>query len=85
MLEGWRGRGVSHSQEADLSGRRQVSFDQHRRHREGARRVVEAALARGLVYKNRSAVDLEGEQVPDRVGVFGPVQPMDGVLCRVGD
>ena len=75
-LRGRRSRRITHRQTADLPGRRQVPFGQHRRHRQDIRDVVEPVA--GVVGRQqRLAVDLESEEITDGVGVLGPVQPVD--------
>ena len=65
--------GVADGQPADPRGRRQVALEQRRRHRQHVGVVVEAV--RPVVGREQGAdVDLEAEQVPDGVGVLGPVE-----------
>ena len=68
---------VAHRQPADVPRRRQVTLHQRRRDRQDVRDVVEpAALIVGR--QQRGRVDVQGQQIADRVGVLGPVQTMDG-------
>ena len=75
-LRGRRRRRITDRQTADLPGRRQIPLGQHRRHRQDIRDVVEPVA--GVVSREQGlAVDLEGEEITDGVGVLGPVQPVD--------
>ena len=86
-----RQRAVADRQAADLHRRGDVALNQRRRHGERLGDVVEA-LARAVGRQQRVHVDVEREQIADRVGVLGAVQPMqrrrdearrwDRRLCR---
>ena len=63
---------------ADPSSRRHVSFQQRRRDREDIRHVVKAVAVGVVGRKHRCGVDVNDEQVTDRVLVLGSVQAMEG-------
>ena len=70
-------------QAADLARRREVLLEQRRRDAQHARDVVEAvALVVGR--QQLGDVDVEIEQVADRVAVFGAVQAMDRLVAGSG-
>ena len=76
-------RGVSHGEARNLPGGGYVSFQQQRRYREHVRVIVIAVT--GLVgRKKRFAVNLQRQQIADRVGVFGAVEAMEGRPAGVG-
>ena len=62
---------------ADLARSGQVALEERRRHRENVRHVVEAQV-RIVGGQQRAAVDLQPQQVANRVGVLGTVQAMGG-------
>ena len=67
----------------DLARRRQVLFEQRRRHLQHVRDVVEPV--RLVVGRQESGrVDLEREQIADRVGVLGAVQAVKRRPAGVG-
>ena len=63
---------------ADPSSRRHVSFQQRRRDREDIRHVVKAVAVGVVGRKHLCGVDVNDEQVTDRVLVLGSVQAMEG-------
>ena len=70
--------GIAHREAADLARRGEIALGQHRRHRQDVGDVVEAEA--GIIGREqRRRVDLQVEQVADRVGVLRAVQSMDGV------
>ncbi len=83
---GQRRRGLgADGQTADLAGRRQVRLHQRGRRRQRAGHVVEP-VARIVGRQERRGVDVQREQVADRVRVFGAVQPVQarGRQMRLG-
>ena len=84
---GRRLRRIAHGETADLARRAHVALQQPRRERQHVADVVEAVA--GLVGRQqRPAVDFQGQQVADRVGVLQPVEAADdrppGIGPRVG-
>ena len=80
-------RRIAHGETADLARRAHVALQQPRRERQHVADVVEAVA--GLVGRQqRPAVDFQGQQVADRVGVLEPVEAADdrppGIGPRVG-
>ena len=75
--------GVADGEPADPARREDVAVEQGRRHREDVGHVVEAEV-RVVGRQQRRGVDLEGQQVPHRVGVLAPVEPVDGGAPRIG-
>ena len=67
----------------DARRRRGVRLEQRRRDRQRAGDVVEA-VARVVRRQQRRDVDLEVEQVANRVGVLGPIQPVQHHRARAG-
>jgi hypothetical protein len=70
--------GIAHSQAADLERRLQIALHRCRRDKQRVSQIVEAA-ARIVGRQQRGVVELlgqirQGEQIADRVGVFGPRQ-----------
>ena len=63
----------------DLTRHRQVALEVRRRNREDVREVVEAAVRRLVARQQRLHVDVEREQVANRVVVFRAIETMDGV------
>ena len=71
-----RGEGaIAHGLATDLHRRGDVPLDERGRDAQRLRDVVEA-FARAIRGKQRRHVHVQREQVADRVGVFGPVQPV---------
>ncbi len=70
-----RHRLVADRKAADLHRRGDIALNERRRHGERFRKIVEA-LTRSVGRQQDVHVDVEREQVADRVGVFGAVQPM---------
>ena len=68
-------RRVAHSAPADLGRRRHVAGHQTRRDRQHVTDVVEP-VTRVVGREEGASVHLQPEQVTDRIGVFGPVEPM---------
>ena len=68
----WR---AAHGQAADDARRAEIPLRERTRHLQDARDVVEA-VTRVVRRQQVGCVDLDGEQVADRVGVLEPVQPM---------
>ena len=68
-----RDRGIADREPADLRGCSYIAFKQCRRDFEGVRDVVESFA--GIVGRQeRGNVDIESEQIANRVGVFGAVE-----------
>ncbi len=72
-----RHRRVADREPADLAGGRDVALEQHRRNAERARDVVEAE-ARVVGRQQRGCVDLEREQIADRIRVLGAIHAVQG-------
>ena len=74
---------VPHGKLADAPRRRQVALYQGRRDGQHLRDVVESVVL--LIGRQQGVdVDVEAEQVADRVGVLGPVETVDRRPARVG-
>ena len=69
-------RGVAEGQPADLPGRGHVAVEQHRGDRQHVGDVVEP-VARLVRRQQRPLVDVQRQQIADRVAVLGAVQAMD--------
>ena len=76
IVDGRQRRRRADRRAADLLRRRQIPLHQRRRQLQHARNVVEA-VARVVGRKKRRDVDVEIEQVADRVLVFRAVQPVE--------
>ena len=74
---------IAHRERADLSRRRQIALLQRRRDTQHVGNIVETVrrIVRG---KERGHIDLEGQEIADRVGVFRAVQPMKHRPPRIG-
>ena len=68
-------RWIADRQAADLARRRHVAVEQRRRQREHVADIVEPE-ARLVTRQQRTAVDVERQQVTDRIGVLGPIEPV---------
>ena len=77
-------RGIADGESTDCRGRGEVALQQGRRDRQDAGDIVEALVVRLVGQQERSTVDLECEQVADRVRILGPVQPVDRNPSRIG-
>ena len=73
---------VADGEAAHLHGRGRVSLDQRRRHAQRIGDVVET-LARIVRRQQRRRVDVEMEQIANRVGVLRPVHPMQKMTARI--
>ena len=74
---------IANREPADLPRRGHVALEEHRRDAERIGHVVEAVG--GVVSgKKRVDVDVEREQIADRVAILGPVQTIEGGPPRVG-
>ena len=73
---------VAERQRADALGRGEIAFEQHRRDAEHVGVVVEAG-ARIVGRQQRRDVDLERQQIANRVGVLGAVQPVRQRPARI--
>ena len=74
---------ISNGLAGDLVCRGHVSLQQHRRDREHVRDVVKPVP--GIVRRKQGwAVNFHRQQIAYDVGIFGPVQPMDGGSARIG-
>ncbi len=69
-------RGAADRERADLAGRRQIAFEQRRRRAEHVGDVVEA-VARIVGGQQRRRIDVQRQQIADRVRVLRPVEAMD--------
>ena len=65
---------VAHGNRRDAPGGGEIPLHQHRRHRQHVGDVVES-VARVIGGQERGHVDVEIEEVVDRVRVLGPVEP----------
>ncbi len=68
---------IAHRQAADLARRREVRLKQRRRHSQNFGDIVEP-VAFVIGGKQRRYVYFQTKQIADRVGILGPVQPMQG-------
>ncbi len=73
---------IADRQRRDLVGRRQIALEQDRRHAERVGDVVEA-VRRIVGRQHRRGVDVEREQIANRVGVFHAIQPMNQSAPRI--
>ena len=80
----WLRRGVALAdrEPADLRRRRDVALEQRRRHAEDVGDVVEAA-ARVVCRKQRRGVDVERQQIANRVGVLDAVHAVERRAPRI--
>ena len=76
------GFGVADRKARDLGRRGQVLLEQRRRHAENVGDVVEA-VAFVVRRQELGRVDLEAEQIADRVAVLGAVQAVDRRAARI--
>ena len=76
-LERRADRGVAEGEAPNLAGRREVPLSEQRRERQHAADVVETET-RIVGRKEGCRVDIDREQIPDRVAVFRAGQPPDG-------
>ena len=74
--------GITHGELADLSRRVHVALHQGRRDREGSRNIVEA-LVLVVGREQRLAVNVQPEQIADRVTVLDPIQAVNGAATRI--
>ena len=74
-------RGVADRQPADLRGRRHVALEERGRHWQHVRVVVEA-IGHVVGRQQRAPIDLQRQQVPDHVRVFGSVETSGGGSAR---
>ena len=74
--------GVANGQPADLRRRADVSFEQCGRGSQNVGDVIEAFA--GIVGgQNCRDIDVNGEEIANRVGVFGTIQPVQGSRSRI--
>ncbi len=76
-------RRVTDCHATDSPGRSHVPLEQSWRDRQHLRDVVES-IAGVVCRQHRAAVDVERQQIADRIGVLGAVQTMDRGVPRVG-
>ena len=69
---------IANGDTADLAGRGHVAIQERRRHFQDAGDVVEA-VAHVVGRENGRDIDVEREEVSNRVLVLGAIQPMDGL------
>ena len=74
--------GIADRQRRHPAGRPQVTVHQRRRECLRVRDVVEA-VTDGVGGQERRDVDVDGEQILDRVRIFGAIQPLEGTPARV--
>jgi hypothetical protein len=67
---------------SDVHGRRHVLVQQRRRHLQARRDIVEAELGR-VRRQERRDVHREAEEIANRVGVLGAVEPVQHELARI--
>ena len=77
-LERGRGRRQAHRETADGARRRQVALELRGRDGQHVGVVVEAGVRRLVARQQRRHVEIEGEEIANRVAVLGAVQPVDG-------
>jgi hypothetical protein len=63
--------------------RREIALEEHRRHAKNVGDVVEPR-ARIVGRQQCGRIDVERQQVANRVGVFGAIEPMDERAARIG-
>jgi len=76
-------RPISDSETADPACRHHVAFEQRGRDRQRSSDVVESRK-RLIGGKEGLGVDLQVEQLSDRVRILGPIQPMNDRPSRIG-
>ena len=81
-LDGGPDRGVAEGEPADLLGRDHVAVEQDRGDRKHVGDVVEP-VARLVGRQQRPLVDLQRQQVANRVAVLDTVQAVDGRAARI--
>ena len=73
---------VAHGLPADVPGSRQIALHQRRRHAQDVGDVVEAAaLVVGGQQSGR--IHVQSQQVVDRIGILGAIQPMHGGVSGI--
>ena len=72
---------VAHGQAADFGGRGEIGLHQRRREQLRVGDVVEVR-ALGVERQVLAGIDVEREQVADRLGVLRAVQPLEGAAAR---
>ena len=82
LRDGWRRR-ISDRQTADLSRCGQILFQQRRRKLQNVRNIVEA-VAFVVGGQEIGDIDVQGQQIPNRIAVFGAIQAMDGRPAGIG-
>ncbi len=76
-------REVADGQAADAYGGGQVPIEQHGRRRQHVADVVEPVP--GIVHRQpRARLDVQCQEIADRIAVFGTVQPMDRGTAGIG-
>ena len=76
-------RRIADGEAAQRPRGRQIVLEQRRRDREHARHVVEAFLIGFVRREQRASVDLEAEQIANRVSVLAAIQSMHGNAARM--
>ena len=74
---GRAGRPIAQGEAGDFAGRAQIALHQRRRERLRVRDVIEA-LADRVGWKERVDVDVESEQIVNRAGILGAIEPLEG-------
>ncbi len=67
---------------ADFARRPQIAFEQRRRERLDVGDVVEV-VADGVRRQERRNVDVDRQQIANRSGVFGPIQPLERAAAGI--
>ena len=76
-----RAVGIADRQRADALRRGEIPLEQQRRRPQRRGDVVEAEVA-AVARQQRGDVDVERQQIANRVAVLGAVQPMHDVAAR---
>ncbi len=76
-------REIADGQPADPARGRHVALEQRRRGREHGRDVVES-VARIVDRQPLARLDVDGQQIADRVAVLGAIQPVNRRPARIG-
>ena len=76
-------RGIADGETADVGRGGQIFLQQHRRHRQHVADVVKA-VSRIVGGEKRCGIDLERNQVANRVGILGTIQPVGRRAAGIG-
>ncbi len=75
-------RAIAHRHPADVPRRGEIAFEMRRRQRKACGHVVEPVF-RFIRQQQRGGIDLQREQVANRVGVFGTIQTVSADASRL--